>query len=108
VELELLLERLELDGIEGIEGVEDDDEALGIDGIEEEDEEEELGIDGDDDDGDEDEDELGMDGMPLLLLELCWVDSQPVRLRASTDAPASIRARAEKRKNGVFMVASSV
>jgi hypothetical protein len=81
------VEEGELDGIEGIEGidaVEDDDE---LDGDrDEDDDEEELGIDGEDD-GEEDDDELGMDGMPLLLLELCWVDSQPARTRASTEAP---------------------
>jgi hypothetical protein len=69
----------ELDGIDGIEAVDDDEE---LDG-EREDDEEELGIDGPDDGED---DELGIDGMPPLLLELCWVDSQPARTRARAAA----------------------
>lgn len=99
LELELLLE-----GMDGIDAVEDEEE---LDGDREADDDlDELGIDGDDEEDDEDE-LLGIEGMLLLLLELCWVDSQPARIRANTEAPTKPRARPETRwKKGVFMVAS--
>lgn len=124
----LVLRLLGLDGIPGSPVLDEDEEELeGMDGIEEaveeeelegegedDEEEEELGIDGEEDE-DGDDDALGMDGMPLLLLELCWVDSQPARTRASTEAPTkpALRMlnamRMERRMEAaVFMVASLV
>lgn len=91
-------ELLEL-GMEGIEGLEEDDE-LGIDGVEEEDEDE-LGIEGIDDE-DDDGEELGIDGMEELL-ELCWVDSQP----ASTTPRVTAVARALSEGKGLRMLRSS-
>ncbi len=77
-------ERLELgiDGDEEDEGEEED--ALGIDGEDDDEEEDELGGDGIDE-GDDGE-ELGIEGIDEELLELCCVDSQPARIRASADA----------------------
>lgn len=82
LELELLLE---LDGMDGIEAVDEEDELDGEGARDDEEEGDELGIDGEED-GEPDDEELGMDGMPLLL-ELCWVDSQPASTRASAVAP---------------------
>jgi hypothetical protein len=104
LELELLLE---LDGMDGIDAVEEDEDELEGEGArEEEDEGEELGMDGEEDDDGEDE-LLGIDGMLLLLLELCWVDSQPARTRARAEAPTRATARPETRwRKSVVMVAS--
>jgi hypothetical protein len=82
LELELLLE---LDGIDGIEAVDEEDELDGEGARDDDEDGDELGIDGEED-GEPDDEELGMDGMPLLL-ELCWVDSQPAKTRASAEAP---------------------
>ncbi len=83
LELELLLE---LDGMDGIEAVDEDDDELDGEGARDDEEEgDELGIDGEED-GEPEDEELGIDGMPLLL-ELCCVDSQPARTRASAEAP---------------------
>jgi hypothetical protein len=92
-------ELLEL-GMDGIEGLEEDDE-LGIDGVEEEDDDE-LGIEGIDDE-DDDGEELGIDGMEEELLELCWVDSQP----ASTKPRVTAVARALSEGKGLRMLRSS-
>jgi hypothetical protein len=110
----LLLDRLlELEGIDGIEAVDEEEDELGSDGAREEDEDEdELGIEGDEEEDEELDDELGIDGMPLLL-ELCWVDSHPAKIRASTEAPIKEAARRTRKAGikrrldaGVFMVAS--
>lgn len=96
------------DDVLGIEGAdEEEDDVLGIDGIEDdEDDDEVLGIEGAED-GEEEEDELGIDGMPLLLLELCCVDSQPARIRATVATLVRAIARAgRQRKIAMFMVAS--
>lgn len=81
--------------VEGSEGIEDGDEdELGSEGMDGEDEDDELGIEGADGvDGDEGE-ELGIDGIPPLLLAL-WVDSQALRTSTSAEAPTKVRARAE-------------
>ena len=80
-----LLEEEELEGIEGMDAVEE--EVLDGRPDDEEGEDDELGIDGEEEEEDDEDEELGMEGMPLLLLELCWVDSQPASARASTEAP---------------------
>ncbi len=115
-------EPLELEGSPAVE--EEDEEDEGSPAEEEDDEEEEgdgspaedgdeLGIEGPDDDEEDEEEELGMLGMPPLLLELCWVDSQPARISASTDALTRAAVRTPpwpgnlRIKSGVFMVASA-